>query len=890
MKVFLISHTHWDREWYLTREKSRFMLIELVDGMLTLLDEQPDYVFMLDGQTIVLEDYLEIRPEREEEIIALVKAGRLLIGPWYVLADDFLISGESHIRNYLVGRNLCREFGGNMNLGYLPDSFGHPEQMPQILKGLGLNEIIFWRGLGPAITKSEFIWEGKDGTEIFSVNMPFSYGNAACMPENGESFTERLKSEIARLEPLTDSNTILLMNGVDHVAPQESLLANLEYAQSKMPEHELIQGTLHDYLAALKEDATVHQKMKGQLRSGYRTYILGGTISTRMYLKQARFRAENLLEKYAEPLSAIVSMRFEKKYPEAQLRHAWKLSLSNMAHDSICGCSIDQVHEEMMQRCHFVEDLGQSILEQASSAIRENVGRSNNSYDGSFVAFNPLVHRRDDIVRVSLVTDERLLRKVNYETGNLDEYVPRDYEEVPTGVVLHDSQGNEFTATIHSIVEEDGMHLSLRSQPEMFRGRKVDFSFVAKGLPSVGYSIYNYNFVYEKAGAIPQRTEIENDCFKIAFDKKSSSLTVYDKRISKSYEGLHVFENTGDAGDEYTYSRPLNDSQFGLLAESVHVRIEGNDDFPTMLMEGILRVPARLSSDRKTRSSEMKDVKIKSWISLSRGIARIDIRTEIQNDAEDQRIRVLFPADVEVNRAIVRSEGIFSVNEHPLVSEVETSYSDWVEQPSTNPHKTFVSISDDIRGIAIANRGLPEYEVLRGKRGESVIALTLIRSVGWLSRPDLLARKGNSGWTIPTPEAQCRGKYVFEYSIIPHHGTWQENEVIALAHEFAVPVLAFKLGDAGTRDRPEEYSLLSVDRSEIILSAIKKSEDRHSYIVRCWNTSGNSLVATFHFGCPARSVFRTNHAEMREEEISVVDKEWSVHFEPWKIVSMEVEI
>ena len=142
-KVFLISHTHWDREWYLTREKSRFMLIQLVDEMLTLLDDQPDYVFMLDGQTIVLEDYLEIRPEKEREIRVLIKAGRLLVGPWYVLADEFLISGESHIRNYLVGRNLCRKFGGNMNLGYLPDSFGHPEQMPQILKGLGLHEIIF---------------------------------------------------------------------------------------------------------------------------------------------------------------------------------------------------------------------------------------------------------------------------------------------------------------------------------------------------------------------------------------------------------------------------------------------------------------------------------------------------------------------------------------------------------------------------------------------------------------------------------------------------------------------------------------------------------------------------------------------------------------------------
>jgi len=864
------------------------MLIELVDGMLRLLDEQPDYLFMLDGQTIVLEDYLEIKPEKKEEISALIKAGRLLIGPWYVLADEFLISGESHIRNYLVGRNLCRKFGGNMNLGYLPDSFGHPAQMPQILKGLGLNEIIFWRGLGPEITKSEFIWEGKDKTEILSINMPYGYGNAACMPDDAESFTQRLKSEIKKLAPLTDSNTVLLMNGIDHVAPQESLLANLEYAQSKMSEHKIIQGDFHDYLTALRQDTITFQKFKGQLRSGYHVYILGGTISTRIYSKQANFRVESLLEKYVEPLSAIVSLRFAKKYPEAELHHAWKLLLSNLAHDSICGCSIDEVHDEMMQRYRCIQDLGQSILKQASNAICENVDSSDNSHDGSFVVFNPLIHPRDDIVRANLVTDERLLRKVNYETGNLDEYVPEDYEKVPSGLLLHDSEGNEFTATIHSVTEEDVMHLSLRSQPEMFRGRRVDFSFSATGLPSVGYSIYNYSFIYDKVQALPQSCEIENDFFKVAFDKENASLAVYDKRIDKWYEGLHVLEDTGDAGDEYTYSRPSNDSQYGLLPESVHLRVEGNDDFPTMVVKGILKVPARLTADRQSRSSELTDIKIESRISLAKGIARIDIRTEIQNYAEDQRLRVLFP--IEANNAIVRSEGIFSVNEHPIISEDEASYSDWVERPSTNPHKSFVSISDEIHGIAVVNRGLPEYEVFRGKHGESVIALTLIRSVGWLSRPDLLARKGNGGWTIPTPAAQCKGKYVFEYSIIPHHGTWQENNVIALAHEFAFPVLTFKLGDAGSRDRPEKYSLVSVDRSEIILSAIKKSEDRDSYIVRCWNISDNSLTAAFRFGCSVKSVFRTNLAETREEEISVTDKGYSVHFEPWKIASMELEI
>ena len=145
MKAHMICHTHWDREWYLTREEFRTKLVRLIDGLLDIIDNVPEYVsFMLDGQTIVIEDYLEIKPYNRERLFAALKAGKIICGPWYILPDELLISGEAHIRNYMKGAQVVEEAGKKMEIGYLPDSFGHPAQMPQIIEGLGMNAMIFW--------------------------------------------------------------------------------------------------------------------------------------------------------------------------------------------------------------------------------------------------------------------------------------------------------------------------------------------------------------------------------------------------------------------------------------------------------------------------------------------------------------------------------------------------------------------------------------------------------------------------------------------------------------------------------------------------------------------------------------------------------------------------
>ena len=179
-KIHIVSHTHWDREWYLPFQIFRARLVKMIDSLLNILSKEADFrYFTLDGQTIVLEDYLEIRPDKAEELKKRIKEGRILIGPWYILPDEFLVSGESLIRNLILGDKIARKFGRVMRIGYMPDTFGHIEEMPQIRRGFEIDNFVFWRGYtADEKRRSEFIWRAKDGSEVIAVNLPDGYFNA----------------------------------------------------------------------------------------------------------------------------------------------------------------------------------------------------------------------------------------------------------------------------------------------------------------------------------------------------------------------------------------------------------------------------------------------------------------------------------------------------------------------------------------------------------------------------------------------------------------------------------------------------------------------------------------------------------------------------------------
>ena len=387
--LHIISHTHWDREWYRTYQQFRLQLVHLIDNLLAILDHDPYFLhFMLDGQTIVLQDYFAIRPEREAELTAYMHNGRILTGPWYILPDEFLVSPEAHIRNLLQGERDSVKYGSKMNIGYLPDTFGHIGQMPQILSGFGLETAALWRGIDGQ--PCELWWQAPDGTRIFLINLHESYSNGAGLPTTDpKAFSQTLSKLDQNLQPFSASQHRLIMFGTDHMEPAPETSSLIRYADEELGDTQVIHSTLPDYLESLKTDLDFNQLpvVEGELRSSKRAHLLPGVLSTRMWIKQRNHTCEILLEKWAEPFSVWASLlegdSFQERpnhnaeerlsHPAALLQQAWRLLMENHPHDSICGCSIDQVHDEMRPRFDQVEQVGEEITSQSLAAIQSSV-------------------------------------------------------------------------------------------------------------------------------------------------------------------------------------------------------------------------------------------------------------------------------------------------------------------------------------------------------------------------------------------------------------------------------------------------------------------------------------------------------------------------------------
>lgn len=889
--VYLISHTHWDREWYITRESSRLMLVELIDKLLYILDTKPNYkAFMLDGQAIVLEDYLEIRPENEKKLKQYIKGGRVLIGPWYILPDELLISGEAHIRNYMIGDDVCKKLGGKMNLGYLPDAFGHPSQMPQIIKGLSMDEIIFWRGVGPEINKTEFKWIGLDGTEIYAINMPFGYGIGACLPKDKDHFISRIKKQVEKLEKMTDGEIVLYMNGVDHVAPQEFLPDMLEETKNEF-DYNIIQTTLPEYVRSLRKENLKMESYKGELRSPKRAYLLGGTISTRMYIKQANFEIEQLIEKFIEPLASIAYIN-GYKYPEGELKKLWKYSLSNLPHDSICGCSVDEVHNEMMVRYKWIKELGEGLLNKLKNYLADSIKADLKNHEGLIVVLNTLEHARNDVVHTVLEVKPQLIRKVNFDSGELVESKIDIDRILPTGIRLFDINNNEIICNIIKSEKKIIMKLSLDDQPHMYEVMKLEISFLSDHIPALGYAMYRYNLVFEevetrKISAI--NFIMENEFFKIIPDKKTGALEILDKINSKVYYQCNSFQDNADAGDEYTYSPPLYDVVKTIKEESIKFKwLENNEIRQILKIEATMELPVSVTDDRKYRSEETKVCPIESIITIYTKIRRMDISTCFENKVKDHLLKVVFPTGMSASCS--NSEGIFSVDKHNVNdSNDNTDYSDWVEAPcGTNSQKTFVDVSNEKLGITIANRGITESTVYNDGK-QTYISLTLLRCVGWLSRPDLLLRKGNGGWTLPTPEAQCLGIYTFDYSIIPHKGDWSKGKSYIDSHNFATPLHAF-IKSEGNGILPETFSYLEIGTPEIILSAFKKAESRNDIVIRLYNQSSVNIETFLKLNFDCKEVFESTLSEIKTKKIKLDNRKVDLAFKPWEIKTLCVSM
>ncbi|MGZ3425273.1 MAG: glycoside hydrolase family 38 N-terminal domain-containing protein, partial [Polyangia bacterium] len=358
--VLVVSHTHWDREWYQPFEVFRLRLCDMVGALVDLLDGDPQFRhFMLDGQTVCLDDVLELRPSLRARLLAHVASGRISIGPWYVLQDEFLVGAESIVRNLSEGLGSAHRFARAMRIGYLPDAFGHIAQMPRILRGFGIETAVVWRGVGDAAPGSEWRWRAPGGAEVLCLFLPGGYGNAHRLGADRDQALARLRADLANVLPLSRAGVLLWMNGNDHQPAEPQVPALLAALGRALPDVELEHATLARAaeVGRARTDVAALPAVDGELRRATPTVpVLSGVWSVRSWQKRRHDRAEALLVRFAEPFTALASV--DRRDALAQ---AWRVLLQCQPHDSICGCSIDEVHRDIDARLRRVEQLGRTL-------------------------------------------------------------------------------------------------------------------------------------------------------------------------------------------------------------------------------------------------------------------------------------------------------------------------------------------------------------------------------------------------------------------------------------------------------------------------------------------------------------------------------------------------
>jgi len=811
MRAFFVSHTHWDREWYRTFEDFRGRLVDAVDRILDLASADPDYRFLLDGQTIALEDYREIRPDRVPELRQRIAEGRIAIGPWYVQPDSLLPSGEAHIRNLLIGRSVGEGFGPVSRIAYTPDSFGHPAQFPQLFAGFGLRAFVYWRGHGNEVDElaAEWDWVSPDGTSLLACHLGRGYFNAALDATDPlEPAIEAAAKRAGELAARSESGAILLMNGLDHQAP-DSRSAQLALGIAKQTGFKIERALLEDFVDCVEAAPGERPSWSGELVGARVSPLLPGVWSTRTWIKLANRAAESELVGWAEPFAALAALRGQYDERPA-LRLAWCSLLQNQAHDSICGCSRDEVHEQMRGRFDSARELGHATAERSMGFLAGNPSRRPPwSTDWDVAVFNPSPYPRTDRVRVRLDPHPWMT-------------AAPDLRDMLHPVLFLDPK----TATYSADGRPARVRIAETGRVTLVPGRRgIDVEFVVKDVPPFGWKRVALRHTGESDERSLEEVDAGSDEARIESGDRSVTVaadgTLGLRIAGNEYEGVLGLEDFGDRGDTYDFDH-LGEDDVRVERVSVQRSLHpsGIDE---LVVEREISVPSHAVEGRDRRSEKRVALDLRTVVTLAPEIPRIDVSITLWNRARDHRLRLLIP--LGATDGCFWAESTFDFAERRPGAAPDAN---WVQRaPATFVHQGLVAAGS----LAVAVPGLPEAEIL--ERGdEQVLAVTLIRCVGHLSQPDLASRPGPAGPGTETPGAQCPGPLEARLSLFAANS-------IESARDFELGLRAVPCGDEPPL--PEGHPGFEVAPPTLRLSALKPAEDGDGAIVRVLN-GGDTAV------------------------------------------------
>ncbi len=843
----VLSHTHWDREWYRTFQEFRLQLVHLLDDLINVLEKESDFKhFHLDGQTIPLEDYLAIRPDQEKRLVRLIRQGRIAVGPWYVLSDLNLTHGESTIRNLQIGHRLASRFGKVCKIGYLPDQFGNISQMPQLLRGFGIGYAVFARGYVPGgERKAEIEWRSPDGSKVFALFLPGWYCNFRRPPEDARQLWQYFQESCDKLSPHTTTPYLLLMNGCDHLNAQTNIPEIIRKLNHRLKQGKIVHTRLEEYLKKVARACKSPTPWQGEFREDKGQQILAGTLSSRIYLKQANTRCEQALLS-AETLMLWRSL-FGGRYDSQYLDAAWKLLLSNHAHDSICGCSIDPVHRDMVTRFDQVEQMAAELSRESLEQLAHNLRFSARLGERALLVVNPSAVERKEVLDVTVdipLSDSRRRQNELARSGR-----------VPKHLTIQDEQGEAVPFHIHSSEETTRQVLSPSASPHTQLVQRFHLQIPVE-LQSLEYRSFHIQphkgkSARARRGLKGGNNRLENALVRVTVSG-DGSINIRDKTTGHLYGPLLVFEDGGDIGDEYRYRCPVNDRVVSTAGRPAQVRPISMTPFQgTLQVERILPLPETADLREERRPRHAVGCLISTRITLRAEDPTLYCETRLDNQARFHRLRALFQSNLPSESAL--ADAPFDLVERPARPP-----EDWAEAATQCPLRNFVAIEHEERGLAVLTRGLHEYELVDTERG--TVALTLLRCVGHLARG-----KECHHW-FETPEAQCLGVHRFDYGVCVYSGSGGRAELPRRADAFNRPVQTFEF-TPGKGQLPRKQRLLKVEPVEVLVTTARRCEERDSILVRLVNLATEKVEAVLTCGLALKEVYRLDLLERRKKQL-----------------------
>lgn len=870
MKLYYINSTHWDREWYMPFQSFRYRLVKMVDRLIELMENNPDYpVFWFDGQTIVLDDYTEIKPENAERLKKLIEAGRIKVGPWYVMPDEFLVSGESLIRNFMIGHRRAEKWGGKpWKYGYVNDIFGHIAQFPQILEGFGINGAYLCRGLGNT-SFTHFIWKAPNGSESLAYVTEYGkFGRSSIDKFGTEEYTVLLHDYIDAESYKSRIPVVLFSNSDDHKMPTEKITEILKNISEEYPDFEICSGGPEEMV---KEVALYKNKLPvvtGELtlpceNIGNNLKVLFSTLSSYYPLKYLNDNYQNKLENCIEPITAFskidgfcVERNFVKK--------AYEYLIQNHPHDSICGCSIDQVHKDMIYRFDQVEEICDCFYEQFVSRDREVFWEENKECEYRLRVYNTHIFTKQRAITADIF----------FYKDSFPVYCGYALKEKRYMFRLLNNNGVEIPYQIISVKRD-----VYRRNPYAFQSEcKYDVYKIAfeSELPAVGFADFKivpaekYPY-YETKELMYTENSAENSLIKLEI-LHDGRLTLTDKRNGRIYKDINGYKDCGEVGDGWRHQNPLNDRIITDKGTSVEITLmSAGSEAVIFKTEKELPLPEYLDANTLERIGKKK-LSITSKITVFKGSPNVYVETEIDNNIKDHRLTLTIPTYTDGEKYFAGQA--FYCCERKCGTDKKTM--GWLEEDCLvkNMNGIVGKRNDSGNGLAfVSAAGL--HEAGNDDDLNATLNITLYRCF------DRVFLQHNA------KAPQLQQKMTFVYALVPLCKETSYEDLLFIQHCIAhsEPIYTGRFEKDKINCISKSY--LQVDNKKIVLSIFKCAEDGNGYIARLFNSSNETVSCNVKAGFKFENAYDCNLNEDNLYEIKACGNVIGTVFEPWGIKTLK---